>query len=614
MKILNIFCSNDIIEYYLSNKYYSMISLKQFLNYFLIPNYLYNIVYKIDDADICFWNMKLIDNSILNKNKINILISIENINYWGLIKNYWDWDGYKHYKKYEQYNDDKINIYYYNHIENIEYTNKYLSIPMINVFTNYYLNNYNHIKPSIITHFSSKKFCLIINKSNLNNDIHYFKSILNNIDIIDNIDMYNDYIFNKSCYNSIELLNVFNKYKFILCIENSYDNGYITEKIFNCFFSNSIPIYKGSPKINNYINEKSYIDGNNILNYIDYIKNIMTNENLFNEIINTNKILNTFNYHYNDLINNVIKKKINNLKYNYIGFWNGFTDNVLKNVLFDNDNNNYILSNNFNNIDILIIGTFLNENDYNFIIGKSCYKVIYISEPIEDPVNIFIYKIYSESKYNLITGCINDDHNLNRFKFPLYLLYYDYKNSENIFKKVNNYVKNCNINEKEFAVLINNHDKNNIRSPLYHKLKNIGHITCPSKLFNNCSNEKLNSLGNIEYIKNFKYNICSENCLTNVPGYITEKLLNCCLAGSIPLYAGSFDFIDEKIFNKNRILFYNPYDEISINNLVNKINYFNNNIYEFEIFYKQDVFCEYAYKEINNLEKNLQNKILEQIV
>ena len=43
-------------------------------------------------------------------------------------------------------------------------------------------------------------------------------------------------------------------------IENSHNEGpYITEKIFNVFLSQSIPIYDGEPKINEYINKKSYI-------------------------------------------------------------------------------------------------------------------------------------------------------------------------------------------------------------------------------------------------------------------------------------------------------------------------------------------------------------------
>ena len=53
------------------------------------------------------------------------------------------------------------------------------------------------------------------------------------------------------------------KYKFAICYENSRAfPGYITEKIFDCFFSLCIPIYLGAPNINDYIPEELYIDKN----------------------------------------------------------------------------------------------------------------------------------------------------------------------------------------------------------------------------------------------------------------------------------------------------------------------------------------------------------------
>ena len=42
--------------------------------------------------------------------------------------------------------------------------------------------------------------------------------------------------------------------------ENSIGDGYITEKIFNCFFARTIPVYYGSKKINRYINPRAFIE------------------------------------------------------------------------------------------------------------------------------------------------------------------------------------------------------------------------------------------------------------------------------------------------------------------------------------------------------------------
>lgn len=310
-KDLKLYLSEKIKNYYLTTNetYYKMQSHEQFLDYFLPKKYSYTVIDNFDDADIYIWNMELEDNSILNKNKINILISIENINFWGKIKGHWDWSGYKHYKKYNDYDNNNINIYYYNHIYKINKNENYISVPMIYIYMNYYLmNSYKNI-PSIYTSFSNKKFCLLINKSGLNNEINSIENKLSSIDIIDNIKLYNNEISNKSCYNSNELLNIFNKYKFIICFENSYDNGYITEKIFNCFFARTIPIYKGSPIINNYINRESFIDANNL--DIEYIKLLNSNENLYNEIIECEKISNNYdNENYHDELINIIEKKL----------------------------------------------------------------------------------------------------------------------------------------------------------------------------------------------------------------------------------------------------------------------------------------------------------------
>ena len=56
-------------------------------------------------------------------------------------------------------------------------------------------------------------------------------------------------------------MEVLKKYKFCICYENSRDvPGYITEKIFDCFFAGCIPIYWGAPNIAASIPENTFID------------------------------------------------------------------------------------------------------------------------------------------------------------------------------------------------------------------------------------------------------------------------------------------------------------------------------------------------------------------
>lgn len=48
-------------------------------------------------------------------------------------------------------------------------------------------------------------------------------------------------------------------YEFGLCVENMRCNGYITEKIFDCLFAGTIPLYYGAPNIASFIPENCFI-------------------------------------------------------------------------------------------------------------------------------------------------------------------------------------------------------------------------------------------------------------------------------------------------------------------------------------------------------------------
>jgi hypothetical protein len=299
------------------------------------------------------------------------------------------------------------------------------------------------------------------------------------------------------------------------------------------------------------------------------------------------------------------------IRIKFTNFWNDF--NYKNNFITDLlkiYNINYVIVDDY--IDYLIIGSFINNiNDVNIIKSypKNTKKILFISEPIE----IFFpytYEFFINNEFNYVFGSNNDFYKNNiqiHFKFPLYMIYFDYKNS-NIFSDVNNYVLNQDIFSKKIICLINSHDNKNSRTPIYMNLLRKGiNINCPGKLFNNSSNDELNLVGKHEYLKKFIFNICSENTKTLPKGYITEKLLQSCMAGCIPIYCGNFDDIDEKIFNVNRILFYDYESEESVNYCCLHILYLINNNNKLESFYKQPPFIDTAYNTLINLEENFMN-------
>ena len=58
-------------------------------------------------------------------------------------------------------------------------------------------------------------------------------------------------------------------YKYSICFENSEMNGYITEKICDCFYAGTVPIYYGASDISDFIDPNSYIDYKNFNNLVD---------------------------------------------------------------------------------------------------------------------------------------------------------------------------------------------------------------------------------------------------------------------------------------------------------------------------------------------------------
>ena len=285
-------------------KYFNTQSNQQFIEYFLPNNLSYEIIADTTEkSNIKIWDIQLANNELLLNTDINILISVENC---------LQWTWYSHYNKFGNYGNNRMDIYFYNHINKIVHTDKYLAIPLIHSRINYYQFNKEIIKPLNPTHFTDKKFCLTINRSKLNTEINHLTNLLELIDQVDNIELHTDIILNKSCYNSPELLNIFSQYKFIICYENSYAPGYITEKIFNCFFAQTIPIYKGSPIIEQYINISSFIDARNINKAINLIKKLNSNESTYNDYISEPKISPTYSdENYQQIFKEFISKKLN---------------------------------------------------------------------------------------------------------------------------------------------------------------------------------------------------------------------------------------------------------------------------------------------------------------
>lgn len=165
-------------------------------------------------------------------------------------------------------------------------------------------------------------------------------------------------------------------------------------------------------------------------------------------------------------------------------------------------------------------------------------------------------------------------------------------------KVINNFIN------REFSALIASHDISGIREKMLQQISLFGNIECAGK-FNNNTSRLQNEFNNnkIQYLRNFKFNICPEN--SNSKGYVTEKIFDSFLAGCIPIYWGSEGDVESEILNQNRILKFDTLNfELQINRLLQDDNY----LIE---FYLQPIFTPKAAEVIFQRQNQLLQKFKE---
>lgn len=89
-------------------------------------------------------------------------------------------------------------------------------------------------------------------------------------------------------------LELLSNFKYSICFENLTNvNGYITEKIFDCFKTKCVPIYWGASNIKKYIPKNCFIDYRDFENYEELLKYLNSiSEDIYNEYIeNIQKLL-----------------------------------------------------------------------------------------------------------------------------------------------------------------------------------------------------------------------------------------------------------------------------------------------------------------------------------
>lgn len=250
----------------------------------------------------------------------------------------------------------------------------------------------------------------------------------------------------------------------------------------------------------------------------------------------------------------------------------------------------------------------------NLISSKAKIKIFDTGEPVQ------VFRTdYSDNCIGICDLSLGFNHisNPNYIRFPLWITW-NFNiielNKDNIYKRVVE-INNAKFTKTKFASLISNWGGlNNSRKIIYDRISKIDKINCPSKFMHNDDSLKNDfNDSKYEYLKQFKFNICPENCIED--GYVTEKLFDAFKSGCIPIWSGDKN-LEGDVINKNAVLYW---DVNSDNNeLIKEVKSLHKNDKLYDKFVSQPRFnkdnaVEYIYGQIKLLHEKIEelsNKLI----
>lgn len=152
-------------------------------------------------------------------------------------------------------------------------------------------NPYYHINTEALTtapSFNKTKFCAFINGNPTNNRLEFF----NKLSKYKQVDSYGPFLNNVGglfVRNEHDKINLLTHYKFTIAFENTFQDGYNTEKIIQPLAANCMPIYWGGKKYKDYFNTNKIIclneESNNYDEVIEQIIALDNDQGRYNSIM-----------------------------------------------------------------------------------------------------------------------------------------------------------------------------------------------------------------------------------------------------------------------------------------------------------------------------------------
>ena len=223
-------------------------------------------------------------------------------------------------------------------------------------------------------------------------------------------------------------------------------------------------------------------------------------------------------------------------------------------------------------------------------------------------MDFHVYRDYVLDAMDLAMG-FDNLHDVKYLRFPLWIPYLfppivDHTRIRERINEINRAKSTC----KHDCALIASHDKWGTRRPIYDALKDHMDIHCAGRwqhntdaLWKNYENNKLH------YLADFRFSICPEN--TNTRFYVTEKLFEALLAGTIPIYAGGDNKPETDIVNSHAVLLWDT-RETNHTPLISEIKRLQSDPIYYSKFIRQDKLLPYAEEYVYDRFTQLKNHLL----
>ena len=213
--------------------------------------------------------------------------------------------------------------------------------------------------------------------------------------------------------------------------------------------------------------------------------------------------------------------------------------------------------------DYLIYNIFGDEHLKNKY--KNSIKIAIFTENKIPDLNEVDYAI-GQAHINYLDRC---------FKFPIFL-WYNIKKIKIVREKLLKSQKR----KKFCAAVMSNGGKDNYRAKFINELSKYKKIDMGGKLYNNVGGQVKDK---IKFLSSYKFSIAMEN--SEGDGYVSEKLFDSFISGTIPIYYGDYT-VDEYINPKAFILIKN---EKNIKEKIEYIKYIDNNNEKYMNILKENV-------------------------